>query len=144
MSDDLRLDSHRSMDELGKFSVNLELHGVNLSDEESQDLLETVMRQATEDCFAGGADFIGHVKGCLLTSDDRIVRANMVSIRTGVESENLLDGRGFQGGRLMMHLILHGIWDPDVRRITLDAISRVMDERGVGYRLIQDYCEAVV
>jgi len=144
MTDELRLDRHRSMDELGKFSLNLELSGADLSDEEAQDLLETVMARATEDCFAGGADFIGHVKGCLLTKDDRIMRANIVSLRTGVESENLLDGKGFKGGRLMMHLIFHGIWDPEVRRITLDAVSRVMEERGLSYRLIQDYCEAVV
>lgn len=139
-----QLDRHRSMDELGKFAVNLEMTNVDLDSTGADELLRTVMTRVTEDCLAGGADFIGHVKGCLLTPDDRLLRANLVSMRTGVESEDLLDGKGFKGGRMMLHVIVHGIWDPEVRRISLEAISSILKERSIEHRIILDYCESVV
>ncbi len=139
-----QLDRHRSMDELGKFAVNLEMKGISLDDAAAEELLTVVMNEVTERCIEGGADFIGHVKGCLLTMDDRLMRANLVSRKVGVETENLLQGKGFEGGRLMLHVIVHGIWDPDVRRISLQAIKSIMEGRGIDYRIILDYCEAVV
>ncbi len=139
-----QLDRHRSMDELGKFAVNLEMTNVDLDSKGADELLRTVMTRVTEDCLEGGADFIGHVKGCLLTPDDRLLRANLVSMRTGVEVEDLLQDKGFKGGRLLLHVIVHGIWDPEVRRISLDAISRTMKECSIDHRIILDYCESVV
>jgi len=140
---DVELDMHRSIDELGKFSVTLKID--TKRDIASQDvcsLLSEIMMNVTKACFDAGADMIGHVKSCAHNADDeiRICTANLTSFKTGIKANDMMNGT-FNGGYIMLHVIVHGLWDPQVREISLASIETLMRSKGLEYRVMRDFFE---
>jgi hypothetical protein len=138
------LDMHRSIDELGKFSVTLKVDTQrDISPADLCALLEKMMLDVTKACFANGADMIGHVKSCAHNADDgdRMCAANLTSFKTGVKTNDMMSGTKFNCGYIMLHVIVHGLWDPQVREISLAEIEKLMSSYGLGYRVMRDFFE---
>lgn len=139
---EVELEMHRSIDNLGKFSVTLKIDSEShLDDEAVIQLLTDIMNRVGHACLEGGADMIGHIKSCAYDNEDRMCSANLTSFRVGVEHENKLQGQGVRSGYVMLHVIVHGLWDPQVRDLSLDQIENVMGAKGLNYRIIRDYYE---
>jgi len=142
---DIELDMHRSIDSLGKFSVTLKIDTERkMSSGELCGLLERIMLDVTKACFDKGADMIGHVKSCAHNADDEmnICSANLTSFKKGVMTNDMMHGNAFSGGYIMLHVIVHGLWDPQVREISLAAIKELMSSRGLEYRVMRDFFES--
>jgi len=143
--DDVELDMHRSIDELGKFSVTIKVDTErDMGSEEVCGLLEELMVSVTRACFDNGADMIGHVKSCAHNdnTNTQICAANLTSFKTGVKIRDMMDGTMFNGGYIMLHVIVHGLWDPQVRDISLKEIQRTMSSRALEYRVMRDFFES--
>jgi hypothetical protein len=141
---DVELDMHRSIDELGKFSVTLKIDTErDISSKEICLLLEEIMMNVTKACFDAGADMIGHVKSCAHNADDeiRICTANLTSFKIGIRTNDMMNGT-FNGGYIMLHVIVHGLWDPQVREISLASIESLMRTKGLEYRVMRDFFES--
>jgi len=141
---DVELDMHRSIDELGKFSVTLKIDTErDISSKEICLLLEEIMMNVTKACFDAGADMIGHVKSCAHNADDeiRICTANLTSFKIGIRTNDMMNGT-FNGGYIMLHVIVHGLWDPQVREISLASIESLMKMKGLEYRVMRDFFES--
>ena len=53
-----------------------------------------------------------------------------------------IDNRGMKVGDLTVHVIVHGIWDPDVMHASMETIERVMPQPIVSNtKSLQDYYE---
>jgi hypothetical protein len=142
---EIELDMHRSIDELGKFSVTLKIDTErSMSSAEICALLEDMMMNVTKACFDAGADMIGHVKACAHNADDEknICTANLTSFRTGVRTNDMMSGTLFSEGYVMLHVIVHGLWDPQVREISLASINGLMGSYGLEYRVMRDFFES--
>lgn len=142
---DIELDMHRSIDALGKFSVTLKIDTErDMTSNEVCGLLETMMMTVTKACFDSGADLIGHVKSCAHNGDDEknICTANLTSFRTGVKVNDMMNGTLFNSGYIMLHVIVHGLWDPQVREISLAKIQELMSSKGLEYRVMRDFFES--
>ena len=142
---DVELDMHRSIDSLGKFSVTLKVDTPrDLTSAEVCDLLDRMMIKVTKACFDKGADMIGHVKSCAHNADDElnICSANLTSFKKGVMTNDLMHGKKFNSGYIMLHVIVHGLWDPQVREISLAAIADLMGSDGLEYRVMRDFFES--
>ena len=141
---DIELDMHRSIDALGKFSVTLKIDTErDMTSDDVCKLLETMMMSVTKACFDNGADLIGHVKSCAHNGDDEknICTANLTSFRTGVKVNDMMNGTLFNSGYIMLHVIVHGLWDPQVREISLAKIQELMSSKGLEYRVMRDFFE---
>jgi len=141
---DVELDMHRSIDELGKFSVTLKIDTErDIISEEMCALLEEMMMNVTKACFDAGADMIGHVKACAHNAEDeiRICTANLTSFKIGVKTNDMMQGT-FSGGYIMLHVIVHGLWDPQVREISLASIDALMNSKKLEYRVMRDFFES--
>jgi hypothetical protein len=141
---EVELDMHRSIDELGKFSVTLKIDTErDIPSSEVCEILEKMMMNVTNACFDKGADMIGHVKSCAHNADDEnsICTANLTSFKTGVRTNDMMSGKAFNNGYIMLHVIVHGLWDPQVREISLAAIDELMTSRKLEYRVMRDFFE---
>ena len=142
--EDINLDMHRSIDDLGKFSVKLELFSDPPMDSTvAEELVNRTMLEVTQRCLDEGADMIGHVKAFLHDLDGTNLRANLISFKLGVDMENAVDGKSIDHGFLMFHIIVHGIWDPQVKDISMKELDRILGQMGIRYHILQDYYEAV-
>ncbi|MDR0778743.1 MAG: hypothetical protein LBE48_04830 [Methanomassiliicoccaceae archaeon] len=142
---DVELDMHRSIDELGKFSVTLKIDTErDIHSDDVCALLERMMMNVTKACFDEGANMIGHVKSCAHNAEDEnsICTANLTSFRTGVKTNDMMNGRPFNSGYIMLHVIVHGLWDPQVREISLRTIQKLMPSYGLEYRVMRDFFES--
>jgi len=108
-------------------------------------LLNDMLTDVTRACFDKGADMIGHVKACAHNADDEknICTANLTSFKRGVMTNDMMNGTSFAtGGYIMLHVIVHGLWDPQVREISLPVIDKIMKSAGLEYRVIRDFFES--
>jgi hypothetical protein len=103
-----------------------------------------MMMNVTKACFDEGADMIGHVKSCAHNAEDEnsICTANLTSFRTGVKTNDMMNGRPFNSGYIMLHVIVHGLWDPQVRDISLREIKELIPSYGLEYRVMRDFFES--
>jgi len=44
-------------------------------------------------------------------------------------------------GELIVHVIVHGMWDPQVREASLDFTKGFMAERSIEYEVVNDFYE---
>ncbi|MCL2142666.1 MAG: hypothetical protein FWH44_00160 [Methanomassiliicoccaceae archaeon] len=142
---DVELDMHRSIDELGKFSVTLKIDTErDMAPDAVCGLLKRMMTDVTKACFDKGADMIGHIKACAHNGDDEknICTANLTSFKRGVMTNDMMSGTLFNSGYIMLHVIVHGLWDPQVREISLAAIDVLMKNDGLEYRVMRDFFES--
>ena len=143
--DENELEMHRSIDELGKFSVTLKIDTeTDITPDNICSLLSEMLTSVTKACFDNGADMIGHVKACAhnVDNEERICTANLTSFKTGVKTNDMMLGMRFNGGYIMVHVIVHGLWDPQVREISLKALDAIMNAHGLEYRVMRDFFES--
>ena len=88
-----------------------------------------------------GADLVGHVKAFLKASNGAM-SASLIDLGKG---PNITHDFGheatFQDAELTLHVIVHGIWDPEVMEQSLEAIETVFKKHGLNYEIIKDYYE---
>jgi hypothetical protein len=142
MDEKLHIEMHRMVDELGKFSIHMTVRPREpMSPAECEGFLRDLLMQITEECFHDGADLIGHVKAFLTSEHGTSLGASLVDFKLGVVMSNGLDARGLIEGDLTVHVIVHGIWDDDVRHAAMETIERLLPERRMAYTVLQDYYE---
>lgn len=141
MDEELHLEMHRAADELGKFSIHMKVHMHTAMDrEQAGKFLDYLLVQITEECMRDGADLIGHVKAFLEPAVGGTLGASLVDFKVGTQLSTGLTGP-VSDADLTIHVIVHGLWDPDVRHASLEMIDKVMAEKGVKFEVIKDYYE---
>lgn len=142
MTEEISLDMHRSIDELGKFSVEMEIWpNEPLDDQAAEGLMRDIMIDSTRACMDGGADLVGHVKAFLVDKQSGgTINANLIDLDLDMTLNNDMP-EGLASGMLTLHIIVHGIWDPEVRRISMGVIDGIMASNGIGYNVRYDYYE---
>jgi hypothetical protein len=141
MDEELHLEMHRAADELGKFSIHMKVHMHKpMTREEAGKFLDDLLVQITEECMRDGADLIGHVKAFLEPAVGGTLGASLVDFKIGTQLSNGLTAPVSEAD-LTVHVIVHGLWDPDVRHSSMEMIEKVMAEKGVKFDIIKDYYE---
>jgi hypothetical protein len=141
MDEELHLEMHRMADELGKFSIHMKVHmRPPMDSEQAGEFLDHLLVQITEECMRDGADLIGHVKAFLEPSIGGTLGASLVDFKIGTQLSNGLTGPVSEAD-LTVHVIMHGLWDPDVRHASMEMIEKVMAEKGVKFEVLKDYYE---
>jgi hypothetical protein len=142
MDEDIHLAMHREADELGKFATQLEVHSPTaVSREQAAKFLDELLVQVTKGCMEHGADLVGHVKA-FLKAPNGAMSASLIDLskRSNVTHDFGAEEK-FQDAELTLHVIVHGLWDPEVREQSLIAMDQVFKQFGLTYRVIKDYYE---
>jgi hypothetical protein len=108
--------------------------------EQAGKFLDHLLVQITEECMRDGADLIGHVKAFLEPVEGGTLGASLVDFKIGTQLSNGLTVP-VTDADLTVHVIVHGLWDPDVRHASMEMIDKVMAEKGVKFEIIKDYYE---
>jgi len=66
---------------------------------------------------------------------------SLVDMNTGVQLTSGLTKKSFKDAEIILHVIVHGIWDDKVRDATRVGIQKVIKEYGLGLEVLQDYFE---
>ncbi len=142
MDEDIHLAMHREADELGKFAVQLKLHAPRPVDREgATKFIDELLYQVTKGCFEKGADLVGHVKA-FLKAPNGAMSASLIDLKKRSNVTNDFgEGSNFQDAELTLHVIVHGIWDPQVRDASLAALERVFKQFELHYTIIKDFYE---
>lgn len=134
--------THRASDELGKFSMWLRLYIKDpLDGERSEKMVLDLMNGITGECFARGADMIGHIKSFLTAEGGSTISVSLIDMDIPPTVQNRFDGTLMTRGELIVHVIVHGLWDPQVRETSLDFTKGFMAERSIDYEVINDFYE---
>lgn len=139
--DELHLDLHRAADELGKFATSMHVHPREaMSKERAKDFLRTLLITVTTDCMNRGADMIGHVKSFVNASSGTLM-GSLVDLSVGVVITDGMDEGPIDEMDVILHVIVHGIWDPVVRDVSMASIKEVCREFDAEFDIVQDYYE---
>ena len=139
--DELHLDLHRAADELGKFATRMHVHThVTISKERAKDFLRALLMTVTMDCMNHGADLIGHVKS-FINADSGTLMGSLVDLSIGVVITDGMEDEPIDEMDVILHVIVHGIWDPVVREVSMNSISEVCREFDAEFDIVQDYYE---
>ncbi|HVO78284.1 MAG TPA: hypothetical protein VMS79_05395 [Methanomassiliicoccales archaeon] len=139
--EELHLEMHRAADELGKFAARMTIRDdAGISPDRAKKFMQSLLVSVTKECFAVGADLIGHVKA-FMHSPDGSLMSSLVDLDTGVQLTSGLSEKSFQQAEVILHVIVHGIWDDKVRDATRIAIKKVIDDYGLKLEVLQDYYE---
>jgi len=134
--------THRASDELGKFSMWLRLYIKDpLDGKRAEEMVVDLLDGITRECFARGADMIGHVKSFLTAEDGSTISVSLIDMDIPPTVQNRFDGTEMVRGELIVHVIVHGIWDPQVRESSLDFTKGFMAERSIEYEVVNDFYE---
>ncbi len=77
-----------------------------------------------------------------MRSPSGAMSASLIDLKKGARITNEFEmDRGFDQADIILHVIVHGIWDPEVREVSLGAIEKVCKEFGIKYTIIKDYYE---
>jgi len=140
--DDLHLEMHRAVDELGKFSLHMKVDfGKGSSADKAISFVEELLIKATDACLHNGADLVGHVKAFMMVGDGGTVGFSLIHQNMKVNITRQLNGNVIERAEVIVHVIVHGIWDPEVREQTLEALEEVAKNRGVRFQIIKDFYE---
>jgi hypothetical protein len=142
MDEDIHLAMHREADELGKFAIQMKVHApIEVSRERAANFLDELLVEITKGCFEHGADLVGHVKA-FLKAPNGAMSASLIDLskRSNVTHDFGSDAK-FQDAELTLHVIVHGIWDPEVREQSLIAIEKVFKKHNLSYTVVKDYYE---
>jgi hypothetical protein len=142
MDEDIHIAMHREADELGKFAIQLNVHApILVTHERAAKFLDDLLVQITKNCMDHGADLVGHVKAFLKTSEGAM-SASLIDLKKGSNvTHDFGKGAKFQDAELTVHVIVHGIWDPQVREQSLAAIEQVFKKHQLNYTVIRDFFE---
>lgn len=134
--------THRASDELGKFSMWLRLYIRDpLDGQRSEEMVLDLMNGITKECFARGADMIGHIKSFLTAEGGSTISVSLIDLDIPPTVQNRFDGTKMMRGELIIHVIVHGMWDPQVRETSLEFTKGFMSERAIDYEVINDFYE---
>ncbi len=134
--------THRASDELGKFSMWVRLYIKDpLDGERSEKMVLDLMNGITKECFARGADMIGHIKSFLTAEGGSTISVSLIDMDIPPTVQNRFDATKMMRGELIVHVIVHGLWDPQVRETSLEFTKGFMAERGIDYEVINDFYE---
>jgi hypothetical protein len=134
--------THRASDELGKFSMWLRLYIKDpLDGQQSERMVLGLLDGITRKCFNEGADMIGHIKSFLTAEGGSTISVSLIDVDIGPTVQNRFDGTRMTRGELIVHVIVHGMWDPQVREVSLNVTKDFMAERSIDYEVINDFYE---
>ena len=136
----LHLEIHRAVDELGKYAIELELMPKEgISKEKIKEFIDEVMRKPTLACLENGADIIGHVKSMLIVGDKGSIMSSIVDENRPTKMTDAVEVDVIDDAILVLHIIVHGLWDDKIRELTLPLIEEVCAKWGIGYKILADY-----
>jgi hypothetical protein len=139
--DELHLDLHRAADELGKFATRMHVHPHEaISKERAKEFLRTLLVTVTTNCMNHGADMIGHVKS-FINAPAGTLMGSLVDLSVGVVVTDGMEDQPIEEMDVILHVIVHGIWDPVVRDLAMDSIGEVCREFDAEFDIVQDYYE---
>ena len=139
--EELHLDLHRAADELGKFATRMHVHPHEpMSRERAKQFLNTLLIRVTTDCMNHGADMIGHVKAFIKAQSGTLM-GSLVDLRVGVIITDGMEDETVDEMDVILHVIVHGIWDPVVRDVSMASIKEVCHEFDAEFEIVQDYYE---
>lgn len=134
--------THRATDELGKFSMWLRLYVPDALDGKmSEKMVLDLLDRITKECFAQGADMIGHIKSFLTAEGGATISVSLIDLDIPPTVQNRFDGTKMNRGELIVHVIVHGMWDPQVRETSLMITKDFMKERNIDYEVVNDFYE---
>ena len=136
----LHLEIHRAVDELGKYALELELKvPKGISKDDMKGFIDEIMREPTKACLANGADIIGHVKSFLIVGDNGNIMSSIVDERRPTKMKDSVTVDTITDAILVLHIIVHGIWDDKIRELTLPLLPDICRKWGIEYRIMADY-----
>ena len=139
--DELHLELHRAADELGKYAAKMRISDPKgIAPDRAKRFMDSLLVTVTKENFEVGADLIGHVKA-FMHSPDGTLMGSLVDMNTGVQLTSGLTKKSFKDAEIILHVIVHGIWDDKVRDATRVGIQKVIKEYGLGLEVLQDYFE---
>jgi predicted glycosyl hydrolase (DUF1957 family) len=142
MDEDIHIDMHRMVDELGKFSIHMTIHPDRAMDKDlAEKFIRELLTEITKECMHDGADLVGHVKSFLISEHETTLGGSLVHLNIPMNITNAIDDRGLKVGDLTVHVIVHGIWDPDVKHASMETIEKILPKYGIKYEILQDYYE---
>lgn len=139
--EELHLEMHRAADELGKFAAKMRIRDPKgISPVKAKKFMGSLLVTVTKECFSVGADLIGHVKAFMHTPDGTLM-GSLVDLEVGVQLTSGLSENKFKEAEVILHVIVHGIWDDKVRDATRVGIQKVIKQYGLELEVLQDYFE---
>ncbi len=136
----LHLEIHRAVDELGKYALELELIPENpLSKDDFKKFIDEIMRKPTMACLENGADIIGHVKSMLIVGDHGSIMSSIVDENKPTKMTDAVEIDTIDDAILVLHIIVHGIWDDEIRKLTLPLIEEICSQWEMEYKILADY-----
>ena len=136
----LHLEIHRAVDELGKYAIELEIMPEKpISKEDMKAFIDEIMRRPTFACLENGADIIGHVKSFLIVGEHGNIMSSIVDERKPTKIKDFVDIDEIGDSILVLHVIVHGIWDDRIRELTLPLIEETCKKWNIGYKILADY-----
>jgi len=134
--------THRASDELGKFSMWLRLYIKDpLDATQSEKMVLDLLDEVTAECFRQGADMIGHIKSFLTAEGGSTISVSLIDMDIPPTVQVRFDGTKMMRGELIVHVIVHGMWDPQVREASLKVTKDFMAQRSIDYEVINDFYE---
>lgn len=140
--DELHLEMHRAVDELGKFSLHMKVDfGKGTSADKAVSFVEELLIEATDACLHHGADLVGHVKAFMMVDEGSTVGFSLIHQNMKVNITRQLNTKTIERAEIIVHVIVHGIWDPEVREQTLETLEKVTKKYQVKFEIIKDFFE---
>jgi hypothetical protein len=137
--DDLHLEIHRAVDELGKFSLHMNTQfGKGAPAEKAISFVEQLLIKVTDACLHHGADLVGHVKAFMMVPDGSTVGFSLIHQNMKVNITKQLKSDTVEKAEIIVHVIVHGIWDPEVREQTLEVLNDLAKKHDVKFQIIKD------
>ncbi len=145
MSDDhdqLHLDLHRAVDELGKYAIVLHVSSEeDVPKSEIYRFINHIMKRSVQECMANGADIVGHVKSFLECPEGNIMGSIVEADQEEVAMKDSLKADHLRNFEFTMHVIVHGIWDDVVRDLTRSILDEVFDDYSMDFEILDDHYE---
>lgn len=138
----LHLEIHRSVDELGKYAIEMDIECGGKSKDDVKAFIEDIMKQATHSCMENGADLVGHVKSFLIVGDNAesgSIMSSIVDENRPIKIRDQMTAEKIDSALFVLHVIVHGIWDDKIRALTLAILPEVCRKHGITYNIRADY-----
>ncbi len=138
--DELHLEMHRAVDELGKFSLHMSADFGKCSPaSKSISFVEELLIKVTDACLYNGADLVGHVKALIMVEEGSNVGFSLIHQKIKVNIARHLKGDMIERAEIIVHVIVHGIWDPKVRDLTMGVLKDLAIKNGVTFKILKDH-----
>lgn len=139
--DELHLELHREADTLGKFAILLHLQFPdNFGKKDALRFMDNLLSNITKACVSKGADIVGHIKA-FMKSDTGSIMGSLVDPSVGVNLTDNLQDKTMKNAEIYVHVIVHNLWDPQVREYSLETIKQVLSSFKISYTIDRDYYE---